>query len=454
MNWVFSRRWAETQQIRLSCAGRLTLIGHEAAEVAASIAPEDSYPEGDVLLEFAEHAIVALPPKIGPVIVEKCADELQARGLQCFLDVRKAAADARIVGHRGGLSVGMVGGVLTVTGCEGGVEINEIGGECSLRGVNGGVHLHDCTGDCRVVGLNGGLQVESAGGLTIKGMSGGLMAENVEGSLSLMGHSGGVQAQSVGGGVSVKGMSGGLQLEDVGGDVTLVGSSGGVSLGNIAGDVQMRGVSGGFRAEEIVGDLTLVGHSGSAEARQVCGDLTVRKGSGSLAFDRVEGQAELSEVGSDQIRVTAVGDISAEGECTGQGRWELASETGSVTVLLPQGTQPRLSQAEAGRELRCELDTREDGEPELVLSAAGDIRVAASPRARRRGRPEDSGWPREVRIPMPDVDGIIRDVMEPIFGEKRPAAEDLREERLMILKMVETGKVSAEEGAKLLEALG
>ena len=45
--------------------------------------------------------------------------------------------------------------------------------------------------------------------------------------------------------------------------------------------------------------------------------------------------------------------------------------------------------------------------------------------------------------------------MEPLLGSrKKPSKEDLREERLMVLRMVEGGKVSAEEGVQLLEALG
>jgi DUF4097 and DUF4098 domain-containing protein YvlB len=261
--------------------------------------------------------------------------------------------------------------------------------------------------------------------------------------------------QSVGGDASVKGLSGGLELEDVHGDVKVIGTSGGLSLGEVGGDCEVKGSSGGLKAARVGGDLALFGHSGSAEAAAVGGDVLLQRVSGSLSFDRVEGKVEASGVESGDVRIVAVGDVSVQGEDGTDGRWELTSETGSVRVELPADAQPVLARTEAGGEVTCQLETGEADEGlELLLSAAGDIEVAASEVERHRRRSCGVRTRRHMMGPiLPDVHRMVSDAIGPIFS-RRTKPQDLREERLMILRMLESGKVNAEEAARLLDSLG
>jgi hypothetical protein len=51
------------------------------------------------------------------------------------------------------------------------------------------------------------------------------------------------------------------------------------------------------------------------------------------------------------------------------------------------------------------------------------------------------------------VQRIVSDAIGPILG-RRHRPQDLREERLIVLKMLESGKVNADEAARLLDSLG
>jgi hypothetical protein len=147
--------------------------------------------------------------------------------------------------------------------------------------------------------------------------------------------------------------------------------------------------------------------------------------------------------------------VSVQGEHAGHGRWELTSETGSVRVGLPPDARPVLARAEAGGEVTCEFEAGDaDQGLELLLSAAGDIEVAASEVERHRRRSCGARSRRHGMGPiLPDVHRMVSDAIGPIFG-RRSKPPDLREERLMVLRMLESGKVNAEEAARLLDSLG
>jgi DUF4097 and DUF4098 domain-containing protein YvlB len=455
MKWVFARPWVDAQTIRIRCGGKLTLTGHGAPEVCASVAPSDCCEGDEVVLQFDEDAVVGVPSTACTVQVEECAEDLSASGLHCFLSVVRAGQDARIAQHAGGVCVGTAQD-LRLRGVQGGVEVHEACGDVSAKSVNGGLQIDHCACDCVVTGLNGGCQLTSTGGdLSVRGTNGGLQVESVDGDLVLVGHSGGVQVQSVSGDASVKGLSGGLELAEVHGDVRLVGSSGGLTLGKVDGDCEAKGNSGGLKAERVGGDLSLEGHSGSAETSEVGGDLAIRTASGSLSFDRVGGKAEAAGVTSSDVRIVAAGDVSIEGSCDGQGRWELTSETGNLRVELPASAKPILTQAQAGGEVTCQLEQGEGQQGlELVLSAAGNIEIVpAQAEEQHHRRHWGARARRHVGVVLPDVQRIVSDAIGPILG-RRHRPQDLREERLMVLKMLESGKVNADEAARLLDSLG
>ena len=238
----------------------------------------------------------------------------------------------------------------------------------------------------------------------------------------------------------MKSGAGPVGVGQVGGDAELKGCAGPVKVEGIDGDCEVKRQAGPATIGRVGGDLSLEGGAGPATVSEVGGDLSVRSLAGTLSAGHVGGDAELMEVKGGSISVTASGDIHLRGELDPRAHCELTSESGDITIETPEEPRPVLVATEAGGEFVCDLPEAgtEGHGPQLTLRAAGDIRISPTTPRRRPGRPRRTDA-------MPIIDRV--------FGPAR-RPEDLREERLMVLRMVESGKITAEDGAKLLEAMG
>jgi len=267
-----------------------------------------------------------------------------------------------------------------------------------------------------------------------------------------------VTVGSVAGDLLMEQVRGGVKAESVAGDTWGSDVSGAWHVGDIGGDCRLERLNGALYLRRAGGDLALESCGASVEVDAVGGDVRVSgtESGSDLSLKHVSGDVHLHDVCARALLVAADGDIAFRGDIERGGTCNLTSTDGSIRLALPEDAEPFLDQVEAGGEVTCTAGPAAEETPDtpvVNLRAAGDIHIASHGRSRRnRRRPRRKR--RHVRIPIPDVDGIISDVVEPLFGERRRRRPDLREERLMVLRMIEGGKVSAEEGARLLEALG
>jgi DUF4097 and DUF4098 domain-containing protein YvlB len=118
--------------------------------------------------------------------------------------------------------------------------------------------------------------------------------------------------------VSVRGVKGEVDVTTMAGDVVIDDASSRVSFESMSGDVQISRVQGDLRGEAMNGEIAVTDVSGEVEVETVSGDLT------------------LHNVRSRSVRAETVsGSVEFEGPTERGGRYDFASHSGDVRLLLP-----------------------------------------------------------------------------------------------------------------------
>ena len=118
--------------------------------------------------------------------------------------------------------------------------------------------------------------------------------------------------------VSVRGVKGEVEVTTMNGDVEIDNASSHVSFESVSGDVQISRVQGDLRGEAMSGEISITDVAGEVEIESVSGDLT------------------LHNVRSKSVRAETVsGNIEFEGRTESGGRYDFASHSGDVRLLLP-----------------------------------------------------------------------------------------------------------------------
>jgi len=120
-----------------------------------------------------------------------------------------------------------------------------------------------------------------------------------------------------------------LTASSVSGDVEVDASSQRVSIESVSGDVEFAGQAQRISAESVSGDLDLSGISGEISATAVSGDMELR--TGPIESAKLE---------------TVSGDITVNGEISGNGKLRAESMSGDVVIILP-ASQTGLFKAES-----------------------------------------------------------------------------------------------------------
>jgi DUF4097 and DUF4098 domain-containing protein YvlB len=94
-----------------------------------------------------------------------------------------------------------------------------------------------------------------------------------------------------------------------------------VDLGSLSGDIVASGITGNVDINAVSGDLTLSDVKGDVEATSVSGDI------------------DLRGIVARYVRAKSTsGDVTYDGTIDSTGRYELASHSGSVYLVIPPNT--------------------------------------------------------------------------------------------------------------------
>jgi DUF4097 and DUF4098 domain-containing protein YvlB len=118
--------------------------------------------------------------------------------------------------------------------------------------------------------------------------------------------------------VSVRGVKGEVEVTTMSGDVVIDDASSRVGFESVSGDVQISRVQGDLRGEAMSGEIDVTDVTGEVEIETVSGDLTLRN------------------VRSKSVRAESVsGSVEFDGRTEAGGRYDFASHSGDVRLVLP-----------------------------------------------------------------------------------------------------------------------
>lgn len=217
-----------------------------------------------------------------------------------------------------------------------------------------------------------------------------------------------VSTAMVSGATTVKGIHNALKLKSVSGDSAIEDIAGEVILDTVSGDINGYQVSGDIQAKTISGDINLrASELGSLRGSTVSGDLRIETG---LA---AQGEYDLGSVSGD-LRL----DVPPETRCT----VALSTISGDLRVNLPHDIIEKKRTAKR-------YNINGGGVLVTMHSVSGDGKIST-----REGQ------------------AAATEPSEPAEPTAQPSEEDKPLDRMQILKMIEAGELSVEEGLARLQA--
>jgi hypothetical protein len=305
--------------------------------------------------------------------------------------------------------------------------------------------------DCRIsCPLGAALTIEhTAGDLRVMQVKGALALNSVNGDAAL--HDVGPLAlKSVQGDLSVRDVDGDMQIDLVRGDAKLKRIGGVVTINKVAGDLAASDLKGGLTVNNIGGDLALQTtlSAGQAYAAKAGGDIV-------LKLDGGGGQFTLNCRGDLRVRVPMTnwtgnnragtgiyGDGSAQVTLFANGDLLVLPSSAGASFdpdVLSEQVEAMIESAMSQFESQMSQVQRDLEQRFSKMDKQADRAARNAERAKRRAERAAGSWGFSMgRPPVPPAPPS-----EPVSDQ----------ERLLILKMVEEGKISVDQAAQLLSAL-
>lgn len=124
------------------------------------------------------------------------------------------------------------------------------------------------------------------------------------------------------------------------GDITVTNTRGEVELSANAGDVTVRGARGLATMKTLAGDVDAAEMDGDVAASTGIGDLVLHGVRGDVRATTVGGDMELTGIiGRTVVARSTSGDVAYAGVPDAGGRYEFASHSGDVVLVLPPDTR-------------------------------------------------------------------------------------------------------------------
>jgi hypothetical protein len=281
---------------------------------------------------------------------------------------------------------------------------------------------------------------------------------------------GGADARAIGGNATVQVVKGDLRVKNVGGSCVLEEVGGNLEVGNVGGNCDVRGVEGSLSISNVGGNADVRGAGAVQKLGNIGGNLTLNEARLSSAF-AAEQPVRVAVGGNMRLELPEQPDLTINavvgGSVIGEG---IASHGGRMLTLVYGAGAGRLSLLAGGN-----LELRGGGVPQVsgLLGADwGDLGREFGRTGRELGRigrelgRELGGVGRELGREFADIGREIGRAMAEAFdarreeapSRERPAsaerAAELKQQRAAIVRMVAEGRITAEEAAALLRALG
>jgi hypothetical protein len=254
------------------------------------------------------------------------------------------------------------------------------------------------------------------------------------------------------GDVAVSDLEGELGIKTGQGDVGVTSFQGELTINLGQGDVALNRISGPVKTTVGQGDIRLEGWQGGEE--EICalkssaGDVEVDEVTGpSIKVKSAMGDCHLRRVRVSHLRAeTAKGDVSCDGD-PHDGRWELKTALGNITLSLPADVSARVSATTSFGEIRSDF-------PLVQVGRQGPMGFLGGRMVGNMGE----GEPR-AEIELATAKGDIKLQARTPSAEGAPLPEGSKADsanaaRLRVLESLSRGELSVEEAEELLRGLG
>jgi DUF4097 and DUF4098 domain-containing protein YvlB len=297
--------------------------------------------------------------------------------------------------------------------------------------------IEHASGDLRVTQIKGALAVNTVNGDAVLHDVGPVTIKSVQGDLALRDAGGNVRLEVVRGDAKLKRVAGNVTLDKVAGDLVATDLGGGLAVSNVGGDVSLQTSLAAGQAYTVKadGDVILRVNEGGGQFTLNCkGDLRVRLPMTSWNGNDRSATGTYGD-GSAQVTLQANGDLLVLPSAAGAAPLDpdvLSEQVEAMIESAMSQFESQMSQVQRDLEQRF-------GKFDKHAEKAAERAARSAERAKRRAEHAAGAWSFSFgRPPTPPA----------------PPAEPVSDqERLMILKMVEDGKITAEQASQLLSAL-
>jgi DUF4097 and DUF4098 domain-containing protein YvlB len=141
---------------------------------------------------------------------------------------------------------------------------------------------------------------------------------------------------SVSGNISIADIDGRVVGRSVSGDIKASRFSQQASLESVSGNVQVTETGGRTSVKSVSGDVIVGSVNGDLEAKTVSGDARIGQVRGYIQAESISGDVTISGSEPTGLKASTVsGDIRFDGRLNANGRYDLKSHSGTVTMELP-----------------------------------------------------------------------------------------------------------------------
>lgn len=394
----------------------------------------------------------------------------------------------------------------------GDTRLGRVGGDCSVRDVKGTLVVGRIGSNFHASDIKGNVQLETCeGNFHVNEVDGLVTASRVHGNLYCH-ETNTLTFDKINGNLNVKGVSGNLQGNKVGGNVSVVEVMGDLNIESVGGDLKVREVVGGLNArvggtakldirELIIPFVTV--HAGSDVRCRVPEELDARlelragseiiirglpmpnQGNARQAdyiMGNGEGRLELRAGNRIKLMTADTAEVSVEWDVEhdfqGYGDFneraadlvqQVAEQVEAQVEAFTRQLNERLAQLDSGDAIAAKVQAKvqsamrqaEEKIAEAMRRAERQAERQAERYAAREARQRARGVP-----PMPPIPPIppmpsgmphaahMHGAPSPQTSAKPKRTPPSPEERMLVLKMLEEGKITVEQAEQLLAAMG
>jgi hypothetical protein len=412
----------------IKCAKNLLVRGKDVAQVTIRVDGEEKAltleQEGETLTLSAREDCEIICPTDSTLTVQTCHGNAKVDGVAGTIAAEtihgnltvKDVGPIEFTRVDGNLFARDVGGILHGKAVGGNARVRDVQGECTLEKVNVNLTVRDVDGDLQAETVGGNAHIDDVRGrCAVKKISGNLTIDEVQG---------GVTAEQVGGNARVKPpfVPGATYRIVAGGNLDIrIPENASLRLALLAAG-GVRSKVAGLTLEETDGQMQgVLGDGEAIMEAQAGGSITLRR------RDSVEGPP-----GEFEFDMDFMDDLDSIGPM-------IEARVGEAMAKLEIRLEEGLGQIN-GEKLRIKIERAAEKSARAAERAAEEVRRAAereAQKARMRAERSQRRWERAT-------------------GQKpRPHPEPVsEEEQLRVLHMVEQGKITPEQAADLLEAMG